>query len=416
MPCESDYDTYENSNSNTLSSSLSFRDDQKGVFAAEEQDRTEITVDPVQHPIDEPQRINNEIRGSTNSTVDKIFLDSDIPVCHSSSNISTESQIFEQDGHIEFTASTCRVNTEIKSNSTDTLLVVKDESEVPDIVAFQGISNETRNDNTISKIQSTAHAKKIHCKDCEHTFQSRIRYERHLKEDKCKHVCEFCGKIFLHKCTRKYNLHMKYHRKQKDHVCKFCGKGFVEYSDMTTHVKVHTDPRPICDKCGKVFKTAASLKAHMVNMHVEKRDKFQCSKCANIYLSQGSLTYHMRSTHESTDSFPCLTCNKTFKHKRLLKIHEVTHSDTRDIKCDKCDATFKRQCGLYSHMQIHDKAYKLFCTTCNKGFHEKRKLREHENTHSGFKPYACSYCDYRCASSSNLPKHMKIHRKDTSNT
>ena len=36
-----------------------------------------------------------------------------------------------------------------------------------------------------------------HCNICQYTFKLRGKYERYLADDKCRHDCKFCGKVFL---------------------------------------------------------------------------------------------------------------------------------------------------------------------------------------------------------------------------
>ena len=317
------------------------------------------------------------------------------------------------------------IKTENESDCSTVIIKKEPESKIIDDKALNDESHGSDkqvspcHNNSRPRVQQTK-GTSINCKGCERTFKIKSYYERHLKEGRCKQICQICGKEFKGRrdVRWRFNIHMSYHNQQKDHECKICGKMFILKAKMVEHVKSHTNPKPkICEKCGKGFSTTATLNDHVANVHVENRDKlFQCSKCPKKFLRSSSLRYHMRSTHDATVSFPCLTCNKTFKQKVHLKAHERMHSNRRDFKCEVCSAAFNRESSLYTHTKTHGKAYTHFCATCKKGFHEKRKLLEHENTHSGFKPFACSYCDYRCASKSNLPKHMKIHRKDTSNT
>ena len=315
-----------------------------------------------------------------------------------------------------------QVNKSEKQSDFSTV-IIKKQSESK-MIDNKSLSDESHgSDKQVSSCQNkpSDHSPRginIKCQGCERTFKIKSYYENHLKKGRCKLICQVCGKEFTGRKVRwSFDIHMRYHNKQRDYKCTICGKMFIEKYKMLDHVKFHTNPKPkICEKCGKRFPTTTSLNLHMANMHVENRDKFQCSKCAHMYISKSGLLYHMRTAHASNAFFTCLTCNKTFKDKSLLKAHEVTHKDTRDFKCDQCDATFKRACGLLNHQKRHVKAYTFFCRTCNKGFYGKGQLNQHENIHSGLKPYACSICDYRCACKYNLPKHMKIHRKDTSNT
>ena len=291
-------------------------------------------------------------------------------------------------------------------------------SEIDPNPNFESDKYDYQNSKEETQTQIKRHTKpctytSIYCKDCHHTFMSKGRYDRHLKEDNCKHICEVCSKVFLYERKQAYQMHIKYHKKQKDEECTICGKLFIEKYQMKQHEKSHALPKPmLCDKCGKSFPNTTGLRKHKANVHVESREKIQCSICAKLYSNMENLQYHIRSAHDSSchDSFSCSICNKTFKHKRLLKVHEQTHRETRDFKCDKCDATFKRASDLSGHNKRHEKAYKHFCKFCNKGFYQKHKVQYHENIHTGAKPFECSICDFRCAFKENLSKHRKIHR------
>ena len=77
----------------------------------------------------------------------------------------------------------------------------------------------------------------IYCQECEHTFKYKKNYDKHLEEDKCRHVCEYCGKIFLSGETGNYKIHLKYHTKQTDHECLICGKQYVEFRKLKVGIK-----------------------------------------------------------------------------------------------------------------------------------------------------------------------------------
>ena len=256
----------------------------------------------------------------------------------------------------------------------------------------------------------------VYCNMCEHTFTSQRRYDNHLTKDRCKHVCEFCGKIFLHRTTYLYKLHVKYHKKEKDQECGICGKLFVSRGEMLTHVKHHTVPksRIVCEICGLSYGTRQSLLLHKNNTHNDNREKLLCPNCPRMFMSPAGLSYHMQTKHDEGNvfNFPCSVCGKICKEKKLLKAHMISHQDTRDFKCEICPAVFKTMAYLNLHKKRHEKAFVCFCQYCQKGFYEAKALREHENTHTGAKPYACSFCDYTCANRANLRKHEKlVHKK-----
>ena len=418
-----DYDSNETSN-RFIQSSIASSKNEKEIL--EEEDVAESTIDPMhQNVINDIKYINREISSSNESAMEKITLDSDI--LSSRTNLSTNAQGFEQERYKDPLANS--VKEESQSNGTDALFTPENKSNFPDILAFDGILEGIRDDMSKSKesnmaqIHSVVKVKRpapnkrtnIYCKDCEHTFKSRMFYERHLKEDRCKHTCVLCGKVFLHGHTSNYKLHMKFHRKQRDYECYICKQKFIEKAKMELHVERHTNPKPkICEKCGKGFTTTAGLTEHMEHVHIKNRDKFQCSKCAKMYTRKSGLEYHMKTVHESDSNvyFSCDICDKSFKHKNNLRLHQHTHK-TKEFKCNKCNASFKQNCHLLFHQRRHEKAYSMFCKTCNKGFYSRGKLVDHENIHTGRKPYQCSICDYMCACKPNLYKHMKIHRSSS---
>ena len=49
------------------------------------------------------------------------------------------------------------------------------------------------------------------------------------------------------------------------------------------------------------------------------------------------------------------------------------------------------------------------CKTCEKSFRDKSALTIHESVHTGEKPYRCKICEKTFARNSDLSKHKKIH-------
>ena len=275
------------------------------------------------------------------------------------------------------------------------------------------ISGKVKPRKKTTKVDSDIRKKDyIYCKECKHLFSFRSNYERHIETDKCRHECEYCGKVFLYGLTSNYKLHLKYHNKQMDYHCKICGKLFIEKGKMLQHFNRHTIAKPvICDQCGEGFGATSLLTSHKRNKHTANKQKYPCTKCPKVLGSSSGFKYHFRHKHDAeyNKSYPCFICGKVFKERKLCIIHEASHKDVKDFKCDQCDASFKLLGPLNQHKKRHSKAYTHMCTVCNKGFYLPSELHSHERTHTGEKPYKCNICEYRCAHRSNLCKHKKIH-------
>ncbi|XP_033753448.1 protein sister of odd and bowel-like isoform X3 [Pecten maximus] len=79
-----------------------------------------------------------------------------------------------------------------------------------------------------------------------------------------RYICYECGKVF-----RSYHGHKKHdklvHQGGVDcKTCQICGKVFIDNSSLKHHLHTHSDDRPFtCDKCGKSYKYATTLKEHV---------------------------------------------------------------------------------------------------------------------------------------------------------
>ena len=151
--------------------------------------------------------------------------------------------------------------------------------------------------------EPTASDKNVYCKKCEHTFKLRKNYDAHIKGNRCRRDCPFCGKIFLYGKrgnTSHYNRHLKIHSDVKDWQCKTCGKYFTDRCYLQKHQVTHTGAKPfICNICGVSYSFQSGLREHIKALHNEDRFSHYCQICPEkVFASRSHLRDHSRRCHE----------------------------------------------------------------------------------------------------------------------
>ncbi|XP_073968556.1 uncharacterized protein isoform X1 [Rhodnius prolixus] len=76
----------------------------------------------------------------------------------------------------------------------------------------------------------------------------------------------------------------------------------------------------ICDNCGRTYKYQRAL-----HRHSKYECGFNCSRCQRIYKYKRNLTYHLKNECGVQRQFECQHCNKRFKQRSHLKVHQITH-------------------------------------------------------------------------------------------
>ena len=98
-----------------------------------------------------------------------------------------------------------------------------------------------RNSNA-NRCKITSKKKPVFCSDCQVTFTSQKRYDRHKERNggQCVFACEFCDKVFLYRKSR-YDLHVRSaHSKERPYKCDVCQKGYLTSDKLKIHKRVHT--------------------------------------------------------------------------------------------------------------------------------------------------------------------------------
>ncbi|XP_053235047.1 zinc finger protein 91-like isoform X1 [Podarcis raffonei] len=137
------------------------------------------------------------------------------------------------------------------------------------------------------------------------------------------------------KCVRRKG---RYYPKEKKHICPECGHLSYYLSDMIRHIKTHlTKGAYKCLECGMTYKEKSSLEAHQ-QVHMAQGD-------ASSSQSYGATTSSAPMRKEHT----CPTCGQVETTPECLFEHMIAHLEARPFKCPECEKTFRYK----SHLALH---------------------------------------------------------------
>ncbi|KAJ7999936.1 hypothetical protein DPEC_G00199570 [Dallia pectoralis] len=118
------------------------------------------------------------------------------------------------------------------------------------------------------------------------------------------------------------------------------------------------------------------------------------------------------STSSTSGPVACEHCGLSFPSAQSLAVHSrATHLL---YVCPCCGQHFNHSSNLNRHMAVHRGAKVHSCPLCHKTFTQKSTLCDHMNLHSGERPHCCAYCHSRFAHKPALRRHLKEqHGKTT---
>ncbi|XP_012562910.2 uncharacterized protein LOC100213175 [Hydra vulgaris] len=181
-----------------------------------------------------------------------------------------------------------------------------------------------------------------------------------LLDEEKQFSCTFngCGRTYKTKGNLK--THQKIHSGKFSFYCDYegCEKGFVSAYSFKVHYRHHTGERPYsCDNngCAKSFNTLYRLRAHQ---RVHDGTLFICyfQDCIKGFTTKSDLTKHVR-IHTQDRPFQCkeIDCSQAFLASHHLKAHQRTHSGEKPFSCNEkgCERVFASKYGLKMHTQKH---------------------------------------------------------------
>ena len=150
--------------------------------------------------------------------------------------------------------------------------------------------------------------------------------------------------------------------------------------------------------CNKKFKRLPPLQDHIARKHIDEKP-FKCNRCDKCFVLRRLLNAH-ENYHSSKDS----------------KRHVQKHTGKKEFKCqyNGCDKSFKQKINLIVHQRTHtgERPFQCQHDGCTKSFRTKAQLVVHQRTHTGEKPFKCDMCSKKFTQSANLRAHKtSLHGK-----
>ncbi|ESN96228.1 hypothetical protein HELRODRAFT_68515 [Helobdella robusta] len=263
-----------------------------------------------------------------------------------------------------------------------------------------------------------------HCRTCHKTFCSQSNLRRHMKtHTRVKNFfCEKCGKRIRglkafknHVCSID-GIHKGSYKERKPRIkafndcyddetksteetmCDVCGKVLSSVASLHKHAITHGAKNHICEQCGKGFHHREYLKEHYIQKHGEGKYK-TCPVCQKVLKGRNSYDSHVLRMHpnlknkDAPPSYICPECGKVFNQKGNMYKHQLSHSSNLNFKCHHCNISFKYPEQLRRHMLWHNGGPKYECHLCDRKFVLKFQLTKHINEYHGGVVLTCKYCD-----------------------
>ncbi|XP_043942938.1 zinc finger protein 239-like [Protopterus annectens] len=165
-----------------------------------------------------------------------------------------------------------------------------------------------------------------------------------------------------------------------------------------------------CPECNKCFKHKSHLVIHE-RIHTGVKP-YKCAECSKGFTTAGSLRTHL-SVHSGEKPYKCPECSKCFRQRGDLVKHERIHmvKGEKPYKCIECSKGFTTAGSLRNHLSVHSGEKPYQCSECSKCFRQRGDLVIHERTHmgEGEKPYKCAECSKGFTTARDLKTHLSLH-------
>ena len=148
------------------------------------------------------------------------------------------------------------------------------------------------------------------------------------------------------------NRHMHTHKSAKPYTCTECGKGFIQLTQLKSHMMQHQSNATLlaqcsssdeiyrCTLCERSYKQRWRLQHHYRIEHNEHKAVSELAQVLDpgsgerisqpVHLQERHLTVNFSNVSPSAGTgYNCDVCGKSFALKQSLKVHFLTHVRVR---------------------------------------------------------------------------------------
>ncbi|XP_078696753.1 uncharacterized protein LOC144924922 isoform X2 [Branchiostoma floridae x Branchiostoma belcheri] len=171
--------------------------------------------------------------------------------------------------------------------------------------------------------------------------------------------------------------------------------------DIGSQLKKETRYECNIQGCGKTFKAKKVFKLHM-KAHNE---------CNDATMQQIENMDKDGKDNEGKMSCPVEGCGKKFKNRKVFKLHMQGHNDNYPFRCEICNFGCFQQRKLREHTaSVHIGIPVCFCPVCGKEFLSYSGLNRHKYTHRD-EVYKCDVCEKEYKNAKERDRHRRSHEQ-----